>query len=141
MLRRLSLLAAIATTLACAGIASVAWAQTPSIVGIWSETTVNPQTGQPITAVWDQYTADGKLHIRFITGAGTEDYYGVYTLVGGGATLQARIDSFAPTQICTMICSPVTPVMPIGQVMNSPIGFAGPNVLIVGTDHFNRQPG
>lgn len=139
MTRGLMFVAVVAMAAACAGLASPAWAQTPSIVGVWSETT-HDQYGNPLNAVWDEYTADGKLHIRFITPAGTEDYYGVYQLTNGGATLQARIDDFSPKQICTMICSAVTPMMPMGQVMNSPVRFAGPNVLVVGTDQFNRQP-
>jgi len=130
-------LAATVAGAACLLFAGVAAAQTPSVVGLWSMT-VHDQQGQVISVVWDQFSADGHVTVRFVTAAGTVQYTGVYQMLSGGAVLQARIDDYEPKQTCTLVCTPVTPTMPIGQV-GDPVSFQGPNVLCLGADCYTRQ--
>lgn len=119
------------------GAATVAAAQTPSIVGIWSHRTVTAQGA--VAVIFDEFDANGQLHLRFVTPAGTIDYFGVYQMVNGGTVVRAQLNDYSPKQICTMVCSPVTPTMPIGQPNDSPVRFDGPNVLYFGGDMYTRQ--
>lgn len=127
--------AALAT---CAFAATSASAQTPSIVGVWSMT-VHDQYGNAISVVWDQFTADGHVTSRQITPAGTIQYTGVYQLLNGGAVARARFDDYEPKQMCTLVCTPVTPSMTMGQVDDTAVTFRGPDVLCLGADCYNRQ--
>ena len=130
--------AALAATLVFAA-PGLAAAQTPSIVGVWSHRVVDTQTGQTISVIWDEFDANGQLHLRFVTAAGTIDYYGVYQVLNGGAVIRAQLNDYEPKQLCTMVCSPVTPTMAIGQPNDSPVRFDGANVVYFGADMYTRQ--
>jgi hypothetical protein len=114
------------------------WASSNPIVGVWSMA-VHDQYGFAFAVVWDEFTADGRLHVKLVTRAGTEDYYGVYRLVRGGSAVQSRFTDYEPKQLCTMICSPITPVFPMNRTTLSPVRFVGTSTMFLGADRYNRQ--
>ena len=125
--------------LTLAGAAASAFAQTPSLVGVWSHHNYDPQTGQYNSVTWDEFSADGRLHTRFVTRRGTIDMYGRYQVTRGGAVTRAIYDDWSPKQVCTMVCTRNPPPLQIGVWADSPTRFAGPNVVYFGGDMFTRQ--
>jgi hypothetical protein len=122
-----------------AGAATLALAQTPSLVGVWSHRVVSPETGQTISVIWDQFYPDGRLHSRFVTAMGTIDLSGSYQVLDGGHVVRAVFTDYTPKQTCTMVCTPNPPPMPIGRPGDSPMRFAGPNVVYFGGDMYTRH--
>ncbi len=115
----------------------VAAAQTPSIVGVWSTRRVGADG--TIAVVFDQFDANGAVHVRTFGGL-TMDYFGVYQLLNNGTVIQSRITDYSPKQLCTMVCSPTTPTLIVGQVDTAPLRFEGPNVMFIGADGpYTRQ--
>lgn len=107
------------------------------IVGLWSMT-VHNNAGQAFAVVWDEFDADGRLHVRFVTRAGTEDYYGTYRMIGSNE-VQSRFTDYEPKQLCTLVCSRITPVFPMNKLGTSPVRFVGTSIMYLGTDRYNRQ--
>lgn len=99
---------------------------------------VRDRYGRGVAVVWDVFGADGKLAIRFVTPAGTETYYGRYRMLSA-TRVESVVTDYDPKQICTLVCSPVRPVMPLGKAGISTVRFVGPNVMYLGTDRYNRQ--
>jgi hypothetical protein len=130
---------ALSTGLALAAAASSAAAQTPSLAGVWSHHVVDPRTGQYISVIWDQFSPDGRLHSRFVTPAGTIDLYGVYQVLNGGAVVRAVFNDWSPKQVCTLVCTRNPPPMQIGVPGDSPLRFAGPDVVYFGADMYTRH--
>ena len=89
--------------------------------------------------IWDEFAANGKLHAKFVTPAGTIDIYGDYRVLEGGTVVRAVYTDYEPKQVCTMICSPLQSPVPIGQPGDSPMHFDGPNVVYFGGDMYTRQ--
>jgi hypothetical protein len=118
---------------------AIAAAQTPSLVGVWSHHVVDQRTGQDSSVIWDEFDANGQLHMRVVNAVQTIDYYGVYQLLNGGTVVRAQFNDFEPKQLCTMICSPITPQMQMGQPGDSALRFDGPNVVYFGADMYTRQ--
>jgi hypothetical protein len=116
-----------------------ALAQTPSLVGVWSHRVVDPRTGQAISVIWDEFDADGRLHSRFVTPRGNIDLYGAWRVLPGGAVVRAVYNDWQPKQTCTLVCTPNPSPTPIGQPGDSPMRFAGPNVVFFGGDMYTRQ--
>ena len=133
----IAVLAATAIALAAPAIAA---AQTPSLVGVWSHHVVDLQTGQPISVIFDEFDANGQLHMRVVTSIATIDYYGVYQVLNAGTVVRAQFNDYEPKQLCTLVCSPITPQTPMGQPGDSPLRFDGPNVVYFGADMYTRQP-
>jgi len=121
----------------CLSLASLARAQTPSIVGIWSHRVVTAQG--TVGVVWDEFDADGQLHVMIVNPMLTMDYYGVYRVLNNGTVLRAQINDFMPKQFCTLRCSPTTPELQIGRPGDSPLHFGGPSVIYIGGDMYTRQ--
>jgi hypothetical protein len=121
---------------ACLGIAALG--ATSRIVGVWSMT-VHDRYGEAFAVVWDEFTPDGRLHVKLVTRAGTEDYFGVYRLIRGGTVVQSRFTDYEPKQLCTLVCSPITPVFPMNKTGVSPVRFVGTSTMYLGTDPYNRQ--
>ncbi|MBV9993791.1 MAG: hypothetical protein JO127_01130 [Caulobacteraceae bacterium] len=117
--------------------AGVAAAPTPSIVGLWSHRVVTAQGA--VGVVWDEFGADGRLHVKIVNPILTMDYYGVYKLLNNGAVLRAQINDFTPRQMCTLVCSPTRPELPIGRPGDSPLRFDGPSVIYIGGDMYTRE--
>jgi hypothetical protein len=115
-----------------------AGARQSPIVGLWSMT-VHDQYGVAFAVVWDEFTAAGRLHVKLVTRAGTEDYYGVYRMLRGNTVIQSRFDDYSPKQICTAYCSPVSPVFPIGKTKLDHVRFVGTSAMYIGADRYNRQ--
>jgi hypothetical protein len=122
-----------------ASAATLAWAQTPSLVGIWSHRVVSPETGETISVIWDEFDAGGRLHTRFVTKMGTIDLYGAYRVLSGGQMVRAVYNDYEPRQTCTMVCTPNPPPMPIGRPGDSPMRFDGPDVVYFGGDRYTRH--
>ena len=101
--------------------------------------TVRDRYGQAFAVVWDEFTSDGRFLVKLVTRAGTENYYGVYRLVDGGTQVQSRFTDYEPKQLCTMVCSPITPVFPMNRTGLSPVRFIGTSTMYLGTDRYNRQ--
>ena len=117
--------------------ATMTAAQTPSIVGVWSHRVVTAQG--PVGVIWDEFDANGQLHVKIVNPILTMDYYGVYQVLNNGAVLRAQINDFTPKQMCTLVCSPTTPELPIGRPGDSPLRFGGPSVIYIGGDMYTRQ--
>jgi len=133
---------AVKITLAvCAAIVTGApgWAsaQTPSLVGVWSHRVVGSEG--PIAVIWDEFDANGQLHSRFVTPKGTIDLVGSYQVLSGGRVVRAVYNDWQPKQTCTMVCTPNPSPMPICRPGDSPLRFAGPNVVYFGADMYTRQ--
>jgi hypothetical protein len=109
----------------------------PPIIGVWSMT-VRDHYGEAFAVVWDEFDPNGRLMVRFITKAGTETYYGKYHMASA-SRVWAIFTDYEPKQLCTLVCSPVTPVMPIGRAQVSPVRFIGAYVMYLGADRYNRQ--
>jgi hypothetical protein len=107
------------------------------IVGIWSMT-VHDHYGEAFAVVWDEFTPNGRVMVRLVTKAGTETYYGSYRMVSA-ARVWAIFTDYEPKQLCTLVCSPITPVFPIGKGSVSPVRFIGASVMYLGADRYNRQ--
>lgn len=135
-LRMATLASSASLAFAAAGSAA---AQTPSLVGVWSHRVVSPQTGQTISVIWDEFGANGQLHSRFVTSAGTIDLYGSYQVLNGGAVVRAVYNDWSPKQTCTAVCTPNPSPMPIGRPGDSPMRFDGPDVVYFGGDMYTRQ--
>ncbi len=112
-------------------------AQSP-IVGLWAET-VRESNGEAIAVVWDEFDLNGKVMVRYVTKAGTETYTGTYRMTNNGSDVVATITDYEPKQLCTLICSPVKPVMPIGKSGVTAVRFIGTSEMVLGTDTFTRQ--
>ena len=128
---------AVAGGLALAAAAAPAAAQTPSLVGVWSHRVVHG--GQAIAVVWDEFAPSGQLHSRLVTPKGTIDLYGSYQVLNGGQTVRAVYNDWSPKQTCTMVCTPNPSPMPIGQLGDSTLRFAGRDVVYFGADMYTRQ--
>jgi hypothetical protein len=115
-----------------------ALASQPPIVGLWSEN-VRESNGEGIAVVWDEFDSNGRVTVRFVTRAGTETYTGTYRLTNGGADVVATITDYEPKELCTLVCSPVRPVMPIGKSGVTAVRFVGTSTMYLGTDRFERQ--
>jgi hypothetical protein len=120
-----------------AAMATVAAAQTPSLVGVWSHHVVHG--GRAIAVIWDEFGPGGQLHSRFVTSAGTIDLYGSYQVLSGGSVVRAVYTDWSPKQTCTLVCTPNPSPMPIGRPGDSALRFAGPNVVYFGADMYTRQ--
>jgi hypothetical protein len=107
-------------------------AQTPSLVGTWSTRRVTQQG--TVAVVFDQFDANGNVHVRAVNPGITMDYVGVYQLLNNGSVIQSRINDYSPKQFCTMVCSPTRPELAIGVVDTAPLRFEGPNVMFIGND-------
>ncbi len=117
---------------------TAAFAQAASpIVGVWSMT-VRDSYGRAFAVVFDEFDPNGRVVIRFVTRAGTETYYGRYRMIGA-SSVESVITDYEPKQLCTLVCSPVKPVMPIGKAGTSPVRFVGSYVMYLGVDRYNRQ--
>jgi len=120
-------------------VAAPAAAATPSLVGVWSHRVVSPETGETISVIWDEFGPAGQLHSRFQTRMGAIDLYGAYQVLNGGRVVRAVYNDWSPKQTCTAVCTPNPPPMPIGRPGDSPMRFAGPNVVYFGGDMYTRQ--
>ena len=140
MTRALNAAPALCVGLILAAVAPPASAQTPSLVGTWSHRVVSPQTGEAISVIWDEFDANGRLHSKFVTRMGTIDLYGTYQVLNGGSVVRAEFTDWSPKQTCTMVCTPNPSPMPIGRPGDSPMRFAGANVVYFGGDMYTRQP-
>ena len=129
----LALSAALALTLG----PSLAAAQTPSLVGVWSHHVVHG--GRAIAIIFDEFDPSGRMHMRFVTPRGTIDLYGSYRVLNGGSVVRAVLNDWSPKQTCTMVCTPNPSPMPIGQPGDSAVRWAGPNVIYIGADMYTRQ--
>lgn len=107
------------------------------IVGVWSMT-VRDHYGEAFAVVWDEFDSNGRVTVRFVTKAGTETYYGRYRMLGASKVWAVMTD-YEPKQLCTLVCSPITPVMPIGRGTTSPVRFVGSYAMYLGADRYNRQ--
>lgn len=127
-------------------------AQTNPLVGIWS-TTLTDTAERPIGTIFVQYGADGSLVQQINTqwsaitqsGASTVTYYGVYQFDVASSTLQFRMDRIDPPQLCDGVtCYPTPPIMPMGQVLSTPLQFVQKNLYVVqdasGPLRFIKQP-
>ncbi|HWD66661.1 MAG TPA: hypothetical protein VG227_01755 [Caulobacteraceae bacterium] len=123
--------------LALAAAASSAFAETPSLVGVWSHHVDDPRTGQYISVIWDEFSPDGRLHSKYVTPAGTIDLYGAYQVRGG--VVRAVFNDWSPKQVCTLVCTRNPPPMQIGVPGDSPLRFAGPDVVYFGADMYTRH--
>ena len=130
---------AFSASLALAFSAAIARAQTPSLVGLWSHHVVDPQTGRPISIIWDEFGPNGQLHVKFVTPAGTIDVFGSYKVLNGGTVARAVYTDYEPKQTCTMICTPLASPVPIGQPGDSAMRFDGPDIVYFGADMYTRQ--
>jgi len=126
---------ALSAAVAMAGAAGSAGAQ--SLVGTWSHHVVH--NGRVIAIIWDAFGAGGQLHSRFVTPKGTIDLYGTYQVLSGWGSVRAVYSDWSPKQTCTLVCTPNPSPMPIGQPGDSPLRFAGPNVVYFGGDMYTRQ--
>lgn len=106
------------------------------IVGLWSMI-VHDSSGQAFAVVWDEFDANGKLMVRFVTKAGTETYYGTYRMLSP-TKVESIFTDYEPKVLCTLVCSRITPVFPMNRTSTSPVRFAGP-YLYLGADRYNRQ--
>jgi len=119
------------------GGATTADAQTPSIVGLWSHRVITAQG--PVGVIWDEFHANGQLHVKIVNPMLTMDYFGVYQVLNNGTVVRAQVNDYTPKQMCTMVCSATMPELPIGRPGDSPLRFAGPNVIYIGGDMYTRQ--
>jgi hypothetical protein len=107
------------------------------IVGLWSMS-VHTTTGEGIAVVWDEFDPNGRLTVRFVTKAGTETYTGAYRMVSG-TVVWAKFMDYEPKMTCTLVCSPVKPVLTLGKSGTTVVRFIGTNIMYLGSDRFNRQ--
>jgi hypothetical protein len=116
--------------------APVAAAQ-PSIVGVWSHRVITAEG--PVGVIWDEFDANGQLHVKIVNPMLTMDYYGVYQVLNNGTVVRAQVNDYTPKQMCTMVCSATKPELPIGRPGDSQLRFGGPNVIYIGGDMYTRQ--
>jgi hypothetical protein len=128
---------ALKTALAVLLAAAAGAASAQSLVGVWSHRVVGSEG--PIAVIWDEFGANGQLHSRFVTPKGTIDLVGSYQVLSGGRVVRAVYNDWSPKQTCTMVCTPNPSPMPIGRPGDSPLRFAGPNVVYFGGDMYTRQ--